>query len=241
MHKSVDAVSVVIPVRNEAKTIALVVRDCEEVLTSIGLKHEIIVVDDSSTDDTAEVLKGLPCYTVRNPPPAGKGYALRRGFATAKYNTILMLDGDYSHRPEDIPLMISEFEKGFGLIVANRFLGGSDEYVIWRSLGNRFLTSLFSMLFSVHLNDAINGFKLFRREIFDYFDYVSGDFSIEIELLANTRNLGYSIGQVPSHERSRAGDKKKSFAIRHGISILSRIVQEFFRSKNKSKNIKREE
>lgn len=229
-------ISLIIPARDEEQTIGLVVRDCLEVLDGMGLDHEIIVVDDCSTDGTAAAVQDLGCTLLRNNRPThGKGAALRLGFAAARHNTFLMLDADASHRAEDIPLLWGEFRKGYGLVVADRLIGGSDEYTFSRCYGNLFLTTVFSTLFGVQLNDSLNGFKIFDRRVFDSFTYTAEDFSIEIELLANTKRLGLSIGQIRSHERARQGGKAKSFAIRHGFSFLFRILHERWRKPERVK------
>lgn len=223
--------SLIIPARDEEQTIGRVVGDCLTVLGGMGLEHEIIVVDDGSTDSTAAAVQGLDCTLLRNTGPNhGKGAALRLGFAAARHDTFLMLDADASHRAEDIPLLWEEFRKGYGLVVADRMTGGSDEYTFSRSYGNIFLTTVFSTLFGVQLNDSLNGFKIFDRRVYDSFTYTAEDFSIEIELLANTKRLGLSIGQIRSHERARQGGKAKSFAIRHGFSFLFRILNERWRT-----------
>ncbi len=229
--ESDSGISVIIPARNEEQTISLVVRDCLAVLGEMDLPHEVIVVDDGSSDGTVATLEGLGCSVLRNEGPQhGKGTALRRGFAAASHQTLLMLDADYSHRAEDIPLLWEEFRKGYGLVVADRMTGGSDEYTFSRSYGNIFLTTVFSTLFGVQLNDSLNGFKIFDRRVFDSFVYTAVDFSIEIELLANTKRMGLSIGQIRSHERARQGGKAKSFALRHGFSFLFRIIRERWRT-----------
>ena len=220
------SISIVIPARNEEKTIAFVIQDCIETCRDSGINYEIIVVDDGSQDNTIRVAQNAGATIIKNTGRHGKGAALRLGFQVARYNTIVMLDADYSHRAEDITLLLTEFKKGYGLVVGNRFVGGSDEYNIVRALGNKMLTLIFCQLFGVHLNDAINGFKIFDKRIFDSFTYAANDFSIEIELLANTRALGLSIGQVPTHERARRAGKAKSLTLLHGFSFLARIIRE---------------
>jgi dolichol-phosphate mannosyltransferase len=222
--------SVVIPARNEVDSICLTVADCLRVLVGMGIDHEIIVVDDGSTDGTAKAVKDLNCRVIINTKPIhGKGIALRTGFEVTRYDTVLMLDGDYSHRAEDIPMLYEEFRKGYGLVIGDRFTGGSDEYTFTRSLGNHFLTTVFELVYGVQLNDVLNGYKIFDRRVFDSFVYTTNDYSIEIELLANTRRLCLSIGQVRSHERKRFGGRSKSFVVRHGCSFLWRILYERFR------------
>ena len=231
MRSKPPGLSVVIPARNEVETIGLVVADCSRVLQEMGIESEVIIVDDGSTDGTQDCISDFDCkFVVNEGPEHGKGIALRLGFAAAQYATLVMLDGDYSHRAEDIPALWSEFQKGYGLVVGDRFIGGSDEYTFIRSFGNRFLTTVFSSIHGVQMNDCLNGLKMFDHRVVDTFVYTAKDFSIEIELLANTRRLNLSVGQVRSHERSRAGGVPKSFALIHGLSFLFRIVLERFRT-----------
>ena len=235
-HKT-HGLSVVIPCRNEEATIGMTLTDTITSLEELGLPYEVLVVDDGSVDNTAKEAETAGATIIKQGPPHGKGLALRAGFARTKLDIIVMLDGDYSHRPEDIATMYQEYRKGFGLVVANRFIGGSDEYHWVRSIGNRFLTWCFNFLFDIQLNDALNGFKMFSRKVYDSFEYTSKDFAIEIELLANTRNLDLSIGSVPSHERSRAGGVAKSFPITHGTSFLNQIILEYLARNKKRREI----
>lgn len=229
MLRKIEGLSVIIPVRDEGETIKAVVQDCLAQLDTLTSKYEVIVVDDHSSEGVAFLLAGLPCRVVRNVSRTGKGNAVRTGLKECRYGTVVMLDGDYSHRPEDLPVLVKEFEKGFGLVVASRAFGGSDEYSLIRSTGNMLATSMFNLLFGVHLSDALNGFKIFDRLIADAFIYTSEGFDVEIELLANARSLGLSIGQVPSHERRRPKGIAKSMPFVMLFSVPYRILYERMR------------
>lgn len=229
MLRKIEGLSVIIPVRDEGGTIKAVVQDCLAQLDALASRYEVIVVDDHSSEDVDFLLDGLPCRVVKNVSRTGKGNAIRSGLKECRYGTVVMLDGDYSHRPEDLPVLVKEFEKGFGLVVASRAFGGSDEYSLMRSMGNMLATSMFNLLFGVHLSDALNGFKIFDRLIADTFAYVSEGFGIEIELLANARSLGLSIGQVPSHERRRSQGIAKSMPFVMAFSVPYRILCERMR------------
>lgn len=226
MKYDIKGISIVIPAQDEGKTIGQVLADCHQVCQRLHTKYEIIVVDDHSTDNTAFEVQSGGGKLVVNCNPRGKGHALIQGFNEAQYDVIVMMDADYSHRVEDIPLLLNEVEKGAGLVIASRHWGGSDEYNIIRHIGNLFLTFCFCIFFKVYITDCLNGYKAFRREIFTDFDYRAGGFEIEIELLANTRRAGLSITEVPSHERSRAAGEVKSRVIRDGLRFLRQIIKE---------------
>lgn len=228
-------VSVVIPAKNEEMNIGLVLDDVNQTIAQMPDKaFEVIVVDDRSTDHTAEVAAQRGAHVIRNTGPSGKGRALRVGFENATGDFIVMMDADYSHRAEDIPVLVGALKDGVGLVVGSRIFGGSDEYTPIRALGNVFLTAAMGLLLGRFLSDALNGFKAFRRDVFHDFHYTSKQFEIEIELLANALRKGYKVIEVSSHERARQGGQAKSRVIRHGTGFLMRIISEWLRNKGLS-------
>lgn len=223
-------VSVIIPAMNEEDTIGQVLEDLNRVIPSLpAYDFEVIVVDDHSTDRTAAIAKSLGAKVVANQRSGGKGHALRAGFEAASGEYLMMLDADYSHRPEDIPEFLAAMKGDAGLIIGSRVFGGSEEYTHVRALGNVFLSAAFGLATGRYLSDALNGFKLFRREVFTECQYTSRNFEIEIEIIANTLRRGYRVREVISHERARAGGEMKSRVIRHGTRFLLRIIWEGLR------------
>jgi hypothetical protein len=116
-----------------------------------------------------------------------------------------------------------------GLVIGSRVVGGSEEYTHIRALGNVFLSAALGLCTGRYLSDALNGFKVFRREIYQDFRFTSRHFEIEIEIIANTLRSGYRIVEVLSHERARAGGEAKSRVVRHGTRFLVRILFEGMR------------
>jgi hypothetical protein len=116
-----------------------------------------------------------------------------------------------------------------GLVIGSRVVGGSEEYTHVRALGNVFLSASLGLCTGRYLSDALNGFKMFRRDVFTDFEYTSAAFEIEIEIVANTMRKGYRIVEVSSHERERAGGEMKSRVIRHGTRFLLRIFWEGYK------------
>ena len=227
-HTSVGrTLSIIIPAKNEEATLARVLTDLHHTLPQLSAYGpEVIVVDDHSTDRTAEIARGFGATVVANRGRGGKGMALRAGFAAARGEILAMLDADYSHRAEDLPLFLDALQDGVGLVIGSRVIGGSEEYTHIRALGNVFLSATLGVCTGRYLSDALNGFKVFRREIFTTCPFTAPSFEIEIEIIANTLRCGYRIAEVSSHERARAGGEMKSRVVRHGTRFLLRILWE---------------
>jgi glycosyltransferase involved in cell wall biosynthesis len=222
-----STLSVVIPARDEEAALPSVLQDLDKVVQQLeGWQTEVICVDDHSTDSTAEIARALGARVVTNRGPAGKGVALRAGFAEATGEVFAMMDADYSHRAEDLPCLLQALRGDVGLVIASRVVGGSEEYTHLRALGNVMLSAMLGLCTGRYLSDALNGFKVFRADVFRDFSYTSRAFEIEIEIIANALRKGYRIVEVSSHERARAGGEVKSRVVRHGTRFLARILLE---------------
>jgi glycosyltransferase involved in cell wall biosynthesis len=222
-------VSIIIPAKDEAENLPKLLAELRDVIARTGdYRFEVIVVDDHSLDATARVAREGGAQVVENLRAPGKGNALITGFGKAQGEIFIMMDADYSHRPEDIPSFLKEIAKGHGLVVGSRSMGGSDEYTFIRTLGNVGLSALFRFLMGVRTTDVLNGYKAFRREVFTKHRYSSGQFEIEIELMANTVREGLTIGEFACHERSRSAGEAKSRVIKHGFRFLFKILQMAF-------------
>jgi glycosyltransferase involved in cell wall biosynthesis len=223
--------SIIIPARNEEETLPRVLADLQKVLPTLeGWETDVIVVDDRSTDRTAELARAGGARVVGNGRSPGKGHALRAGFEAASGDVLVMMDADYSHRPEELPLFLDAIQKeGVGLVIGSRVVGGSEEYHHVRALGNVFLSAALGLATGRYLSDALNGYKMFKRDVFTASTFTSANFEIEIEIIANTLRRGYRIAEVSSHERARAGGEMKSRVVRHGTRFLLRIIWEGLR------------
>src|SRR5580704_6884780 len=219
--------SVIIPAKDEEVTLPRVLEDLNQTIPTLtGYTVEVIVVDDHSRDRTAAIARGYGARVVENTRKPGKGHALRAGFEAATGELIMMMDADYSHRPEDMPQFLTGMREGVGLVIGSRVFGGSEEYTHVRALGNVFLSASLGLCTGRYLSDALNGYKLFRRDVFTDFVYTSRMFEIEIEIIANTLRKGYRVVEVISHERARAGGEMKSRVVHHGTRFLARIIWE---------------
>lgn len=222
-------ISVVIPAKDEEVTLGAVLEDLNQTIAQMpNYKIEVIVVDDHSTDATATIARSFGARVVENTRKPGKGMALRAGFEASSGEVFVMLDADYSHRAEELPKMLEALTDGVGLVIGSRVVGGSAEYTHIRALGNVFLSATLGLCTKRYLSDALNGFKVFRRDVFTDFNYTSKAFEMEIEIIANAMRKGYRIVEVSSNERARAGGEMKSRVVRHGTRFLLRILWEGF-------------
>lgn len=221
-------VSVIIPARNEESSLPPVLRSVLRVREATNERWEIIVVDDNSRDRTAEVARILDVSVIANRLPRGKGSALRTGFEASRGSYLVMMDADGSHRADDIPVLLEAARRERAMVIGSRIYGGSQEYTRVRAFGNVILTWWFGFLHGRYLSDALNGFKVFPREIFDNFKYSATGFEIEIELLVKALKLGRPIVEVPSNELARSGGKSKSRVIIDGLRFFIRTVTELF-------------
>ena len=223
-------VSTVIPAKNEESCLQAVLEEIELFLENFAYSTEVILVNDRSTDKTVELARQFPFVKVIDSKyKPGKGGALRSGFDIARGKYIAMMDADYSHDIYDLPDMLDKVKKHNGIVVGSRITGGSEEYTRVRAFGNIILTWCFGLFHGRYLSDALNGFKIFHRDVYHQFEYTSDAYEIEIELLVNALRLKREISEVPSRERPRLAGKLKSSVVRHGTLFLSRIIWESLR------------
>ncbi|MDX1892466.1 glycosyltransferase family 2 protein [Mycolicibacterium sp. 050158] len=219
---AVSFVSLVIPVRNEARNIAWVL---EQVTDDVD---EIILVDGNSTDATLiTALSARPDVKVVAQEGTGKGSALRTGFRAATGDVIVMMDADGSMAPQEILHFIHFLGNGYDFVKGSRFLcgGGSLDITPFRRLGNKFLMSVFNNLYDSEVTDLCYGFCAFKRQYLDLLELSSTGFEIESEMVVRAMQAGLRVAEVPSMEMPRRHGESNLNAIRDGVRVLRTLVR----------------
>ena len=213
-----DKVIVVLPAYNEEKTVGKVIDE----IRLLGLGYDILVVDNNSTDKTAEIAKarGVQYLFVKE---QGKGCAISKGFKSVSGTTVIM-DSDYTYPAAYIPALVGSL-KEYDVVLGWRKYKDPGAMTSTNSIGNYLLTKLANLLYGTHIHDVCTGMWAFR----DVRPLVieSKGFTLEPEMLIQARRYGWKIGEVSIHYRAREGTSKLN--ILDGFKIGAYLLRERFR------------
>jgi glycosyltransferase involved in cell wall biosynthesis len=190
---------------------------------------KILVVDGHSIDRTVEIAKNIGA-DIAFQDGIGKGNAIAKALEHIDLNMkyVVLTDADYTYPAEYVPEMIHILEENphVGMVCGNRFAGDIDPKAVRSSffLGNKLLAFAHNILNGISLRDPLTGLRVVRAEILRDWAVKSQGFDIEVELNRWIKRKGYSTIEVPIRYRQRLG--KKKLKLRHGATILKRILQE---------------
>lgn len=224
-------VSVVIPVFNEELTIGNLIERLKAVMKKTGFKYEIIVVDDRSADKSLEISKshGVKVFSLKQ--HLGKGYALRVGFAKAKGEIITTIDSDGSHRPEELPQLLTPLlQNKADLVIGSRYL--SQKPVVAKKLnaaGVRLFNFLIKILTRAGVSDSQSGYRVMKSVVLRNMRLKSGGYEIESEMLVKTARQGFRVREVSISFEQRTYGTSRLDPIVDGFKILLSIVLSYFR------------
>jgi dolichol-phosphate hexosyltransferase len=220
-----ESTQLIIAALNEAPGIGLTIAEMKDTLGEIP----VLVVDGKSSDRTVEIAKNLGAKVVYQ-DGKGKGDALAKALEYADLNLayIILTDADYTYPAEYVPSMIKVLEENplVGMVCGNRLNGNVDKEALHNvfHIGNKLLALAHKMLNGVPLQDPLTGLRVIRAEILQGWHIKSKGFDIEVELNQMVERCGFKIVEIPISYRARLGEKK--LKVKHGITILKRILLE---------------
>ncbi|MEY2511224.1 MAG: hypothetical protein QOE26_1987 [Verrucomicrobiota bacterium] len=221
--------SVVIPCYNERDTLERVVAAVRSAPVS---SVEIIIVDDASTDGTAELLRdklsGIVERIIYHETNQGKGAALRSGFRVATGDIVIIQDADLEYDPRDYARLIEPImSRSADVVFGSRLTAMSADGVVfsWHVVGNKLLTSLSNALTKLSLTDMETGYKAFRRDVIQSIEIEEDGFGVEPEITAKLAKRGVAIREVEISYDRRSYSEGKKVRWRDGIWAVYAILK----------------
>ena len=226
-----ELVSIIIPVYNERATL----RTCVERVLSVdlGVERELIIVDDGSTDGSADVLRELASthgeiragFFKKN---RGKGAAVKGALEVARGTVAVIQDADLEYDPRDLPHVLRPVLEGRAdAVYGSRLSGGSEHRVLYyrHALGNRLITFVSNVLTDLNLTDVETGYKAFRLDLVRGVPIRSRSFTFEIEITAKLAALGARVYEVPISYHGRSYQEGKKIGWVDGVRALFAAVR----------------
>lgn len=214
-----DRISIVIPARNEASGL----RELLPKLVGTIREAEILVVDDGSTDDTAEVCAEFQVRRLRHHYSLGNGASIKSGTRVAKGDILIFMDADGQHQPKEIPALLEKFAQGYDMVVGARQSGSHAG--AHRAVANDLFSRLASWMVMQTVEDLTSGFRIVRADKFRKFLYLlPNGFSYPTTITMSFFRAGFSVGYVPIHTPRRIG-KSHIRPLRDGVRFLLIIIK----------------
>ena len=230
-----QTLSIIIPVYNEAKTIFSVLKKVSEVELINGIKKEIIVIDDGSTDETEQRIKEFinahqdSIHYISLERNQGKGHAIQTAIRQITGEYLIIQDGDLEYDPEEYNILLKPVIDGHADVVyGSRFMGGNAHRILffWHSLGNKFLTFLSNMFTNLNLTDMETCYKLIKSSLIKDIRLVERRFGFEPEITAKLSRLpDIRIYEVGISYYGRQFKEGKKINWKDGIKAIFCIIR----------------
>ena len=212
-------VSFLIPAYNESATITEVL----DRIDALPFDKQVIVVDDGSTDGTAELVQARNGVMLLRQPNQGKGAAIRRAIEHIDGDIAVIQDADMEYDPAEVPRLIEPIQRGAADVVyGSRLRGGEPQraYLFWHLVGNRFLSLLTGVLYNTTISDMETGYKAFRSEVLRSLDLRQDDFAIEPEITSKICLRKLRVYELPISYYGRTYDEGKKITWRDGFKAV---------------------
>jgi dolichol-phosphate mannosyltransferase len=223
--KRTPDVSIIVPALNEQATIEEVVQR----LIGLDLSHEVIVVDDGSTDDTPAILERYQgqILAFRNPDPGGKGKAIRAGLTRATGKVVIIQDADLEYRPEEIRDVVAPILGGQAdAVYGSRFTKGLHPSMAFANKVVNLLLALMSrVLYGQRISDEATCYKAFRRELLTQMSLTCERFEFCPEVTAKVSRLGVKIAEVPISYEPRSVKAGKKIRWTDGVEAIWTLIR----------------
>lgn len=215
-------VSIIIPVFNEEDTMAQILDKVFSVNTP-HIEKEIIVIDDCSTDRTAQILMKNrdKIKYLKNDKNQGKGFSVRRGIEKATGEVVIIQDADLEYDPNDYEKLLKPiFDGKANVVFGSRFTGEHNNLFFTHLIANKFITFLIDVFFNTTLSDVEVGYKVFKKNVLDKINLRENRFGFEIEITAKILKLKEKIFEVPISYTGRDYEEGKKIGWKDGFQSL---------------------
>jgi glycosyltransferase involved in cell wall biosynthesis len=220
-------VSFLIPAYNEAASIGEVL----DRVDALPFDKQVIVVDDGSTDATAELVESRNGVVLLRQRNQGKGAAIRHAIEYIDGDIAVIQDADMEYDPAEVPRLIEPIERGSADVVyGSRLRGGEAQraYMFWHLVGNRFLSLLTGVLYNTTISDMETGYKAFRSDVLRSLDLRQSDFAIEPEITAKVCLRNLRVYELPISYYGRTYEEGKNITWRDGFKAVWVLVSTRF-------------
>jgi glycosyltransferase involved in cell wall biosynthesis len=193
-------ISIVLPAKNEAKNITAVLQSIQ----ALDLNAEVLVINDGSTDNTAELAELAGAKVISHPYSQGNGAAIKTGARNATGDITVFMDGDGQHNPVDIPMFLQKMEEGYDMVVGARNV--KSQASLLRRIGNAFYNRFATIMTGHKIDDLTSGFRAVKTDKFRKFLYLlPNGFSYPTTSTMAFFRSGFPVAYVPIHAGQRKG------------------------------------